>query len=210
MPALCERKTDISIIVPVYNLEEFLTPMINSLTWQDFGGYTVQIIFVLNNCTDRSEDVIRDSELDCTVIECTTQGCGPARNAGFEIATGEYVWFLDGDDWLLSSTAVKEVLDKAYAEDLDILYIPFSSKTYRSQYFSMMPQYLLRREWVKEFRFPDYQPAEDDAYMMQVLAKAGKNQVDYWTLPSVGKPLYYYNFGRPGSNMMRYYAGEQI
>ena len=200
---------DVSIIIPVYNLERFIVPMLRSLLCQNYGKYKAEVIFVLNNCTDHSEAVIRMSGLDCTIINCEIQGCGPARNAGLDIARGEYVWFLDGDDWLLSSTAVKQVLDKA-AGVHDIVYVPFASMTYPYQYFSMTPQYLLRREFIKDIRFPDYQPAEDDAFMAMVLTKAGRDRYTYMQLPKVDHPLYYYNYGRPGSNMMRYYAGEKI
>ena len=200
---------DVSIIIPVYNLERFIVPMLRSLLCQNYGKYKAEVIFVLNNCTDHSEAVIRMSGLDCTIINCEIQGCGPARNAGLDIARGEYVWFLDGDDWLLSSTAVKQVLDKA-AGVHDIVYVPFASMTYPYQYFSMAPQYLLRREFIKDIRFPNYQPAEDDAFMAMVLTKAGRDRYTYMQLPKVDHPLYYYNYGRPGSNMMRYYAGEKI
>ena len=210
MQTLFERYPDISVIIPVYNLENFLTPMLNSLASQDLGDYTAQIIFALNNCTDNSEAVIRDSGLDCTIINCTTQGCGPARNAGLDIATGRYIWFMDGDDWLTSNDAIRLALDAAIAEDLDILRIPFDSDLYMYDYFSMVWQYLLKREFVKEFRFPDYQPAEDDAYMSAVLAKSGRNRFTYKTLPFINKALYFYNYMREGSNMFRVHRGEPI
>ena len=208
MSTLCE--CDLTVIVPVYNLEEYITPMLESLKSQRVDGYTWEIIFVNNNCTDRTEDVIRASGLECRILSCDIQGCGPARNTGIEAANGKYIWFLDGDDWLLSDTAVQDVLTRAKAEDLDILYIPFRSDTYLYQYFSMVCQYLLRREYVREFRFPAIQPAEDDAYMAAVLSKAGYDRYTYVYLPRMSEPLYYYNYGRPGSNMMRYYAGERI
>lgn len=210
MQTLRERDPDISIIIPVYNLERFLQPMLTSLAAQDLGEYTAQIIFVLNNCTDNSEGVIRDSGLDCTIINCTTQGCGPARNAGLDIATGRYIWFMDGDDWLTRSDAIRLVLDSATAEDLDILRIPFDSDLYLYDYFSMVWQYLLKREFVKELRFPDYQPAEDDAYMSAVLMKSGRSRFTYKTLPFVNKALYFYNYLREGSNMYRVHRGEAI
>ena len=59
MPTLCEREIDLSIIVPVYNLEEWITPMLDSLKAQDMGDYSIEIIFILNNCTDDTEGVIR-------------------------------------------------------------------------------------------------------------------------------------------------------
>ena len=210
MPTLCECSADLSVIIPVYNLEEYLQPMLDSLLGQDLGDYKAEIIFVLNNCTDASEYVIRDSGLDCTILNCTTQGCGPARNMGMDHATGEYIWFMDGDDWLLSNTAIKDVLDRAYADNLDILYIPFRSELYHWQYFSMVPQYLMRREFIGGNRFPNYQPAEDDAFMIQMLHLVGLDCWNYFRLPRMEDALYYYNYGRPGSNMMRYYAGEKI
>lgn len=208
MQTLC--KCDLSIIIPVFNLEKYIAPMLTALISQKHS-YNVEIIFVLNNCTDNTEQVIRDSGLDCKIISCEIQGCGPARNAGFEIARGEYIWFLDGDDWLLSDTAIQDVLDKAFFEDLNILYIPFASELYKWQYFSMVPQYLLRRSFVEEFRFPHIQPAEDDAYMDMVLRKAGFNRGNYFQLPRISRPLYFYNYLREGSNMYRVNVlGEKI
>ena len=210
MQTLQQRAPDITIIIPVYNLERFIQPMLDSLKAQDFGPYAAEIIFVLNNCTDESEDRIRESGLPCEIINCAEQGCGPARNAGLDIARGEYIWMLDGDDWLTEPTAVREVLDKAKAEALDILRVPFQTNTFWGQYFSMVWQYVLRREFVQEFRFPSIQPAEDDAYMRQVLRKAGHSRFNYMQLPSVSRPLYFYNFGREGSNMYRWQRGERI
>lgn len=204
------HQCDVSIIIPVYNLERFILPMLCTLSVQNYGEYTHEIIFVLNNCTDRSEDVIRDSGLDCKIINCEIQGCGPARNAGLEIAKGKYIWFMDGDDWLLSETAVRDALDKAYAEDADILWIPYASDTFRYYYFSMVWQYLFKREFIGDLRFPNYQPAEDDAFSGALLDKAGYGRYEPTRLPHVDKPLYYYNYMREGSNMFRVALGEKI
>jgi len=201
---------DLSVIIPVYNLERHLFPILDTLGNQRLNGYTVEIIFVLNNCTDESEAVIRASGLDCKIIQCTQQGCGCARNAGMDIATGEYIWFMDGDDWLMSDTAIKDVLDRASQEYLNILWIPFASDLYRYNYFSMVWQYLFRRSFIDQFRFPSYQPAEDDAFMREVLAKAGRTEYNYTELPRMDRPLYFYNYMREGSNMFRVAKGEKI
>lgn len=211
MQTLQQCKTDLSIIIPVYNLERFLQPMLDSLKGQQLDDYTVEILFVLNNCTDRSEDVIRSSGIECTILTCTTQGCGPARNTALDVAIGEYIWMMDGDDWLLSPNAVRDVLTEAKAEDLDILRIPYQSNGFYWNYFSMVWQYLLRREFINEFRFPDYQPGEDDAFMRNVLHKAGYDYYNFMGLPSIPRPLYFYNYKREGSNMYRYEVlGERI
>ena len=202
---------DMSIIVPVYNLEILINPLLNSLKRQDLGDYKTEIFFVLNNCTDKSEDVIKQSGLKCTILNCEIQGCGSARNAAMDLATGEYIWFMDGDDWLISNTAIKDVLDKVKAENLDILRIPYESNEFPWNYFSMVWQYVLRREFINEFRFPDYQPHEDVAFMESVLGKAGYDKKTFMNLPHFDNALYYYNYLREGSNMYRFrMLGEKI
>ncbi len=209
MQKVCKRNPDISIIVPVYNLEKFLDPLINSLKAQNLGEYIAEYIFVLNNCTDQSEKVIKKSKLG-RILTCERQGCGLARNVGFEEAKGKYIWFMDGDDWVLSDTAIKDVLDRAYAEDLNILRIPFTSNYFNREYFSMVWQYLLKKDFVEEFRFSARQPSEDDEYMVKVLNKAGFSPMTYFRLPHMTEALYYYNYYREGSNMYRYMLGENI
>lgn len=210
MQTLQQCPPDITLIIPVYNLERWIQPMLDSLKAQDMGPYRAEIIFVLNNCTDATEDKIRESGLPCQIITCTEQGCGPARNAALDIAQGEYIWMLDGDDWLLDRRAIRDALDKAKREALDILRVPFETDKFWGQYFSMVWQYILRREYIKEFRFLAIQPAEDDAFMQQVLRKAGRSRYDYQRLPSMDRPLYFYNYGREGSNMFRWSRGEHI
>lgn len=204
MQTLQQRQIDLSIIIPVYNLEHYLDPMLRSLAEQDLAGYTIEIIFVLNNCTDRSEDVIRNSGLDCTILNCTTQGCGPARNMGLDVAVGKYIWMMDGDDWLLAPDAIKQAMDKATSENLGILRIPYASAKFTWDYFSMVWQYLIRRDVIGDLRFPSFQPGEDDAFMLTLLASIGRDVNTYMLIPHLKEPLYYYNYLREGSNMYRF------
>lgn len=196
-------RIDLSVIVPVYNLERFLPPLLGSLKAQQLDGYTVEYIFVLDSCEDDSEAVITNSGIKCTILHCSAQSCGVARNIGFNISRGNYIWFMDGDDWLTTDTAIKQALDRVKAEDLDILRIPFESNLFMYDYFSMVWQYVFRREYIKEFVFPAFQPCEDDAYMEMVLAKAGLSRHEHLWLPHLTKPLYHYNYLREGSNMYR-------
>ena len=73
MPSLLKRNPDLSIIIPVYNLEDFIAPMLCSLSEQE-TTYTTEVLFVLNNCTDKSEDVIRNRNIG-EILYCTKQGC---------------------------------------------------------------------------------------------------------------------------------------
>ena len=210
MQTLCERNTSLSVIIPVYNLEKWITPMLDSLKAQQLGDYKVEYIFVINNCTDRSEEVIRGSGLDCKILHCDIQGCGEARNTGFDQAHGKYVWFMDGDDWLMTEDAIKQVLDKIIREDLDILRVSWESDKFTFPYFSMVWQYVFKKTFIDEFRFVNIQPCEDDEYMERVLKKAHWNRDTYFAIPVIYTPLYFYRYFREGSNMYRHHIlGER-
>ena len=209
MQTLCEC-CDISIIIPVYNLEDFLDPMLESLKKQDLGEYKAEYIFVLNNCTDKSEEIIKESGLPCKILICEKQGCGHARNVGLEAAKGDYVWMMDGDDWLLSDIAIWSALRGIKKNNLDILRIPYDSENFRMHYYSMVWQYIMKRDFIKEFKFSGVQPGEDDEYMIKVLHKAGYSPRTYLQMPYINIPLYYYNYLRIGSNMFRHFMGEDI
>lgn len=197
MPTLYER--DLSIIIPVYNLERFLQPMIESLKAQK-TEYTYEILWVLNNCTDRSEDIIRESGLG-KILYCTVQGCGAARNTGIEEAKGEYIWMMDGDDYLLTDTAIQIAMETAKGNL--VTRVPFKSNAFNRPYFSMVWQYIIKREFLNGIRFPHIQPCEDNVFTEKVLNKLGLTCHTYFSLPTVRQPLYFYNYLREGSNMYR-------
>ena len=105
----------ISIIVPIHNLERYIERCIESIIHQTYRE--LEIILVNDGSTDASLDVCRKYEaLDdrITVIDKECGGVSDARNAGIRIASGEYIFLLDGDDYILKNTiellyhAVKE------------------------------------------------------------------------------------------------------
>lgn len=90
----------ISIIVPVYNVEKFLPKCIDSLVNQTFRD--IEIIFVNDGSTDNSLQVINDAALKddrIIVFSQENKGQGAAKNYALSVAKGEYVMFLDPDDW---------------------------------------------------------------------------------------------------------------
>lgn len=91
-----------SIIVPVYNVENYVGKCINSIltqTYQDF-----ELIIVNDGSTDNSATIINDYGTDfsdkITIINQENKGPGGARNTGIEYAHGEYLVFIDGDDYI--------------------------------------------------------------------------------------------------------------
>lgn len=91
----------ISIIVPVYNVEEYLPKCLDSLINQTLKD--IEIICINDGSTDSSGEILekyskKDSRLK--VITQSNQGVSAARNNGVEIAKGEYIGFVDSDDWV--------------------------------------------------------------------------------------------------------------
>ena len=99
---------DISLVVPVYNVEKYIQRFLDSLIIQDYGYLSVECIFVNDFTPDRSIEIINNmlSEYQGQiefVIENLGfhQGLSAARNAGIRISRGDYILFLDSDDRLV-------------------------------------------------------------------------------------------------------------
>ena len=111
----------LSVIIPVYNAEDYLRMNLDSLISQSLKE--IEIICVDDGSTDSSRDIVREyMEKDERVkLICQkNQFAGAARNNGMTIATGEYVHFLDADDYVLDY-AYESLLYKAKKYDLDCL-----------------------------------------------------------------------------------------
>lgn len=92
---------DISIIVPVYNLESYLPKCINSILNQTFTN--IELILVNDGSTDRSGticDYYMKQDQRVKVVHKENGGVASARNAGLEIAQGHYIGFVDNDDYI--------------------------------------------------------------------------------------------------------------
>ena len=93
------NQIDISIIIPIYNVEKYLTVCIDSLKNQ--GGLRMEIILVNDGSTDLSGEIADEyakKEERIKVIHQENGGASAARNVGLDIATEEYIAFLDSDD----------------------------------------------------------------------------------------------------------------
>lgn len=91
----------ISIIVPLYNSEKFLTKCLESLVNQTYPNY--EIILINDGSTDNSKKICEDymkKHKNIVLINQKNSGQGKARNVGIKAATGDYVTFVDSDDWV--------------------------------------------------------------------------------------------------------------
>lgn len=112
----------ISVIIPVYNVEDYLHVCINSVLRQTYGDF--EIICVEDASTDSSLEILeyfaqKDSRVKILKND-SNKGCGFSRNRGLEEAQGKYISFLDGDDWFSPNT-FEILIEKAEKDNLDVL-----------------------------------------------------------------------------------------
>ena len=113
-----------SIIIPVYNVEKYLGECIDSVLGQTFKDY--EIILCDDGSTDGSGkicDFYRDSCSNGTVrvLHDINAGAAIARNRGIDAARGEYILFLDSDDFYIENTFLQMLSDKISEEKPDVL-----------------------------------------------------------------------------------------
>ena len=95
------QRPKVSVIVPVYNAEKFISRCITSILEQTIKE--IEIIVVNDGSTDQSAEIINSFEsLDHRIIHISqpNQGVSTARNAGLRCASGEFIGFVDADDWI--------------------------------------------------------------------------------------------------------------
>ncbi|WP_460425867.1 glycosyltransferase family 2 protein, partial [Azotobacter armeniacus] len=88
----------VSIIIPVYNVEPYLAQCLDSAIHQDYDN--IEIIAINDGSTDASLSILeefRTKHKNIIIKNIENQGVSVARNTGLEIATGEYISFLDSD-----------------------------------------------------------------------------------------------------------------
>lgn len=116
----------ISLIIPVYNAENYIEKVLNSIFEQEFEDY--EIVIVNDGSTDNSEKIIKEymkSEKRINYIYQKNQGPGLARKNGFKNAKGELLFFVDSDDFLPEKKSLYEI-NKIFKEnDVDILFFNF-------------------------------------------------------------------------------------
>ncbi len=124
--------TLLSVIIPVYNTAEFLHQCVNSVIEQADMNCT-EIILVNDGSTDNSPEICREFEGKYSNINCINkenEGLAAARNTGIEKALGEYILFVDSDDYLLSDSAhsLITLCEKAHEKSIDALCFNYTRK----------------------------------------------------------------------------------
>lgn len=131
---------DISFVVPIYNVENYLDACISSILSQGDGA-GIEVILVDDGSSDSCFSIcddwaMRDARI--RVIHQENQGLSAARNAGIKVATGDYIWCIDSDD-ILSSDALAQVIAAVRDHGPDIIYGRFDLMSEDGSAFSVDP-----------------------------------------------------------------------
>lgn len=110
----------LSVIVPVYNVEEYIEECIESILNQTLKE--IEIIIVNDGSTDKSMNIV-NKFIDSRIKIVTKQngGLSSARNAGLKVATGQYIAFIDSDDFLQNHSAYEDMYNIAIKSNVDIV-----------------------------------------------------------------------------------------
>ena len=135
----------VSVIIPVYNTAEFLRQCLDSIVNQTLQD--IEIICVDDGSTDASLDILHEyasNDSRITILTQQNKGGGAARNAGIQIAHGEYLAFFDSDDFF-DLRLLEKVTRKGDATNADI--VMFGAKHYNNQTHEFSPMdYILNKK----------------------------------------------------------------
>lgn len=185
-----------SIIIPAYNSAEYIRNALDSVKEQSFDDY--ELIVVCDSCTDNTEQIAKEYGARTEAVSFHADGL--TRNRGIELARGEWVLFMDDDDWFLHEF-VLEQLAGVLNPNIDILCFSFifSGVKYANPHGNGGNRWpacwnkCYRRAAIGASRFSAVTDGSADVQFFCEMFGKGLRVYD-WDMP-----LYYYNYFREGS-----------
>ena len=151
----------ISIIIPVYKVEQFIRNCLVSIFTQDLSLDAYEVIVVNDGTPDNSMNIVSEfanTYRNLKIINQENQGLSIARNNGLNMACGKYVWFVDSDDWIKEDCLNKiiELIDK-YESDvfsMPILYVfEQKGKINTEDFFISKIEVINGKEYLQKYPF---------------------------------------------------------
>ena len=193
-----------SIIVPAYNAEDRIRKVLGSITGQEkVSDY--ELIVVCDSCKDNTEQIARE-EFNAITCKVEFNNDGLSRSKGLDLATGDWVLFLDDDDWWLHEY-VLDLLNTAInkmGDNIDLIQFGFIWKS-KGYFGSCSPKNgapislysnvwtkCIRRSFIGDTRFPNIHSISDSKFVEAIVEKSPR-------IAFLDLPMYYYNWLREGS-----------
>lgn len=212
----------LSVIIPIYNVEKYLPKCLESIINQTYNNLEIVLIDdgSLDNCPQICDEyALRDNRIK--VIHKENGGLASARNAGLEMSTGEYIAFVDSDDWLhpeMYATLINNLIKndasiavcdfylydgkciKTDAPNIGCITVLQSLNDFYIHILDPKPvlrfevwNKIFKRDVIGDVRFKVGQVYEDVYFDRIVFSKATK-------IVHIDKALYYYRQNRPGNS----------
>jgi glycosyltransferase involved in cell wall biosynthesis len=119
----------ISIIIPVFNVEKYIEKCLESVFKQDVKDSEYEVIIVNDGTLDNSMEIVENftnEYKNIKIINQNNQGLSSARNAGMKIAQGDYIWFVDSDDWI-EENCLQEIIRLLTIYKAEVFVTPLKS-----------------------------------------------------------------------------------
>ena len=193
----------VSVIMPVFNGEKFIQRSVESIIKQTLND--IEIVFINDGSTDNSLDILNQYAKKCKFVKIlnqSNQGSGKARNYGIREANGDYIAFLDVDDFFMDYDALEKMYDIAFKENANMVsanikhdletpgnYKPFGPFHYYKSNDIILPEAygipwsFYKNIFKKEFLisnnifFPDLLRGQDPVFLAKALTKVDKIHV---------------------------------
>ncbi len=178
-----ENKYRFSIIIPNYNKEEYVRETLESIFNQTYNNY--EVIVVDDGSTDKSIEII--NEFNVKLFHTSRKRAGGARNVGIDNATGDYIIFLDSDDYFTDNTVLERLNN--LINDEDMIFLNYTKDKFgevmiikeEKEDISVKientknlgcPTKCFKRELLEGIRFPEAKRYEDINFALEAMCKA--------------------------------------
>lgn len=186
----------ISVLVAAFNVENTISQTINSILDQSYKN--IEIIVINDGSRDNTENVLKTFGDKITVITTQNSGLGATRNLGLKMASGDYIMFIDGDDYLTYNNGISDFVNCAEKDLADLVVADFNyvdedgntiskrsvNSTIESMYSGAWNKLYSKSLW-KGVQFPENILYEDAGVVMSIALSANRITV-------LHKPVYAY------------------
>lgn len=216
---------ELSVVIPIYKVEKYIRELLDSIIFQSEFLNRIEFIFVDDGSPDKSIEIVKQKIHafdNVRIIEQKNSGLSVARNNGYEIAQGKYVWFVDSDDKLLPHAfqLLFEVMSDNPKADVFATFLEVYDESGRlgtyhekwkkinvntgKDYLKMnypqgaIQRFIFKKDFLQNnnlFFYPGILH-EDDLFGFQMLYLANKVVI-------LNQPIYIYRINRNGSIMQK-------